>query len=61
MNRAAAVTAREEGLKMAKTIPSKRPVYIAAAIVIVVTALWAVLLAPRLDMYPEGRRLSRRS
>ncbi len=39
---------------MAKTIPSQRSVYIAAAIVIVVTALWAVLFVPRLDMHPEA-------
>jgi choline-glycine betaine transporter len=39
---------------MAKTIPSQRSVYIAAAIVIVVTALWAVLFVPRLGMHPEA-------
>jgi len=39
---------------MAKTVPSQRSVYIAAAIVIVVTALWAVLFVPRLDMHPEA-------
>jgi len=39
---------------MAKTIPSQRPVCIAATIVIVVTALWAVLFVPRLDMHPEA-------
>jgi len=39
---------------MVKSIPSRRSVYIAAAIVIVVTALWAVLFVPRLDMQPEA-------
>ena len=39
---------------MAKTIPSQRSVYIAAAIVIIVTALWAVLFVLRLDMHPEA-------
>ena len=39
---------------MAKTIPGQRSVYIAAAIVIIVTALWAVLFVPRLDMHPEA-------
>jgi choline-glycine betaine transporter len=39
---------------MEKTIPIRRPVYIAAAIAIVVTALWAVLFVPRLDMHPEA-------
>jgi hypothetical protein len=39
---------------MAKTVPSQRSVYIAAAIVIVVTVLWAVLFVPRLDMQPEA-------
>jgi choline-glycine betaine transporter len=39
---------------MAKTVPSQRSVYIAAAIVIIVTALWAVLFVPRLDMHPEA-------
>ena len=39
---------------MAKTIPGRRSVYIAAAIVIVVTVLWAVLFVPRLDMQPEA-------
>ena len=39
---------------MAKTIPSQRSVHIAAAIVIVVPALWAVLFVPRLDMHPEA-------
>jgi choline-glycine betaine transporter len=39
---------------MANTIPSQRSVYIAAAIVIVVTVLWAVLFVPRLDMQPEA-------
>jgi choline-glycine betaine transporter len=39
---------------MAKTIPSQRSVYIAAAIVIVVTALWAGVFVPRLDMHPEA-------
>jgi|GEM_PF-3953964 len=41
---------------MAKNVPSQRPVYIAAAIVIVVTALWAVLFVPRLDMHPEAAK-----
>ena len=39
---------------MAKTVPSQRSVYIAAAIVIVVTALWAALFVPRLNMHPEA-------
>ena len=39
---------------MAKAIPGRRSVYIAAAIVIVVTVLWAVLFVPRLDMQPEA-------
>jgi len=39
---------------MAKTIPGRRSVYIAAAIVIGVTVLWAVLFVPRLDMQPEA-------
>jgi len=39
---------------MPKTIPSQRSVYIAAAIIIVVTAIWAVLFVPRLDMHPEA-------
>jgi len=39
---------------MAKALPSQRPVYIAAAIVIIVTALWAVLFVPRLDKHPEA-------
>jgi hypothetical protein len=39
---------------MAKTISSQRSVYIATAIVIVLTALWAVLFVPRLDMQPEA-------
>jgi choline-glycine betaine transporter len=39
---------------MAKTIPSQRSVCIAAAIVIAVTALWAVLFVPRLNMHPEA-------
>ena len=39
---------------MAKTIPSQRSAYIATAIVIIVTALWAVLFVPRLDRHPEA-------
>jgi hypothetical protein len=39
---------------MARTIPVQRPVYIAAAIVIVVTALWAVFFVPRLGAHPEA-------
>jgi choline-glycine betaine transporter len=39
---------------MANTIPSQRSVYIAAAIVIVVTVLWAVLFVPRLDRHPAA-------
>jgi hypothetical protein len=39
---------------MAREIPYLRLVYGAAAIVIVVTALWAVLFVPRLDMHPEA-------
>ncbi len=41
---------------MAKTIPSQRSVYIAAAIVIVVAALWAALFVPKLNMQPEAIR-----
>jgi hypothetical protein len=40
---------REEGSEMAKSIPSQRPEHIAAAIVIVETALWAIAFVPRLD------------
>lgn len=40
--------------EMAKTIPSQRSVFIAAAIVIVVAAFWAVLFVRRLDMHPEA-------
>jgi hypothetical protein len=39
---------------MTKTIPIQKSVYIAAAIVTVVTALWAVLFVPRLGMHPEA-------
>jgi hypothetical protein len=39
---------------MAKTTPSRKSVYVAAAIVIVVTALWAVLFVPRLAVQPEA-------
>jgi uncharacterized membrane protein YciS (DUF1049 family) len=39
---------------MAREIPYLRLVYGAAAIVIVVTALWAVFFVPRLDMHPEA-------
>ncbi len=39
---------------MAKAIASQRSVYIATAIVIVVTALWAVLFVPRLDRHPAA-------
>ncbi len=39
---------------MANTISSRRSVYVAAAIVIAVTVLWAVLFVPRLDMHPEA-------
>jgi hypothetical protein len=41
---------------MAKTDPSQKSVYIAAAIVIIVTALWAVLFVPRLGMHPEAAK-----
>lgn len=39
---------------MAKNIPGQRPVWIAAAIAIVVAALWAVLFVPGLDRHPEA-------
>jgi len=39
---------------MAKTILSQRSVYIAAAIVIAMTVLWAVLFVPRLNRQPEA-------
>jgi choline-glycine betaine transporter len=39
---------------MAREIPGQRLVYSAAAIVIVVTALWALLFVPRLDVHPEA-------
>ena len=39
---------------MAKAIASQRSIYIATAIVIVVTALWAVSFVPRLDRHPEA-------
>ena len=41
---------------MAKTIPGQRSVYIAAAIVIVVTILWALVFLPRLGVHPEAIR-----
>jgi len=39
---------------MAKEISGQRLAYSAAAIVIVVTALWALLFVPRLDVHPEA-------
>lgn len=36
------------------TIPSQKLIYIATAIAIVVTVLWAVLFVPRLDRHPEA-------
>jgi hypothetical protein len=39
---------------MAREVPCQRLVYGAAAIVIVVTALWALSFAPRLDVHPEA-------
>ena len=41
---------------MARKLSSQRMVYVAAAIVIVVTALWAVLFLPRLDVHPQAIR-----
>jgi len=39
---------------MAREIPGQRLVYSAAAIVIGVTALWALLFVPRLAVHPEA-------
>ena len=39
---------------MARTIPSQKSVYVAAAIVIIVTAIWAVLFVPRLAVHPRA-------
>jgi len=41
---------------MAREIPCLRLVYGAAAIVIVVTALWALLFVPQLGVHPEAIR-----
>ncbi len=41
---------------MARIIPGRRSIYIAAAIVIVVAALWAVFFVPRLNVQPEAVR-----
>jgi choline-glycine betaine transporter len=39
---------------MAKAIPRQSSVYVAAAIVIVVTILWAFVFLPRLGVHPEA-------
>jgi len=41
---------------MAREVPYLRLVYCAAAIVIVVTALWALVFVPQLDVHPEAIR-----
>ena len=39
---------------MAGKIPSRRLIYVATVIVIVVTALWGVLFVPRLGIHPQA-------